>query len=221
MRRWKVSLLLVLTVLASLAPTLAATAARAPRPLVSATEQAPCAFTSRLEVRLVGDAAVRGMDSRGWLADQPATAECSGPQGAAASTSFGSKTFLPSSPSYSRTDSNSSFSAQTTFTAGYPTAFGFTVNPLLASFASGPVTRAYASRAPANCTYNKPGVSVYYPFHWSCPGQTTGRGYTFTGQWSFPILVSGTRGTATISWQFNYIIYLRITKGLGGALARL
>ena len=124
---------------------------------------------------------------------------------------FGTKIFLPSSPFYSRSDQNSPFCAQVTYSSNLPVAFGFQVSPAPRALASGPVTTAYAWRTPGNCTYDKRGVSVSYFFHWSCPTHSDGVEYNDWGNWAFPVKVSGATGTATINWQFNYVIYWRVT----------
>jgi hypothetical protein len=81
----------------------------------------------------------------------------------------------------------------------------------LAVIANGPVTTAYASRTPSNCTYSKSGVSVYCFFHWSCSSQSIEKSYRFDGRWVFPIKVGPNNGVATLDWQFNYIIFMSPT----------
>lgn len=131
---------------------------------------------------------------------------------AAASVTIGTKTFLPSKPTFTFRSAEADFDAQTNFlSSGYPTAFGYQINNVLTDIATGPTEIASVVRAPANCTYNKPGVSVVYLFHWSCSGQKTGTGYVLTGHWRFPVKFGTKPGHIDQYWTFNYIIYTRIT----------
>ena len=179
---------------------------------VSAPEK--CLFTETVVIELDAQPGVkRGFDGVvGTLQDRPSRKQVQCSSDPTAATAFGSKTFLPSSPWYNYTDSNSQFTAQTTFTsAGYPTAFGFKLSGALVAISTGPMITANSYKGPGNCTYNKPGVDPSYFFHWSCPNKSLGTSYPAYGTWRFPINVSGYTGTATVQWNFNYVIYTRIT----------
>ncbi len=159
-----------------------------------------------------------GPQSRGYLCDDgSAVASVQDSQqvaaGAApaASVVLGTKTFLPSKPTFAFRSDEADFNAQTNFlSSGYPTAFSYQINNVLTGIATGPTEIASVVRAPANCTYNKPGVSVVYLFHWSCSGQKTGTGYVLTGHWRFPVKFGTKPGHIDMYWTFNYIIYTRI-----------
>jgi hypothetical protein len=172
---------------------------------------ATCAFASSLAVLLDGESTPRGFDpATGHLTSAPKPSAGTCEAAATPDDDFGTKTFISSAPSYSKTDANSTFNAQTNFVPGLPTAFSFQVSPALVAVATGAVSAATAARTPSNCSYNKPGVPVDYFFHWSCSKQTADVDYRFDGTWTFPISVGGQSGTATIRWKFDYIIRTRI-----------
>lgn len=191
----------------------------APSPALADPRQGPgvtveelskqCAFVSQVEIL------TPGKEWRGYDPETMSVLDLPAPIGSGGGTdllaSFPSKTFTSSSPWYNATDANSSFTAQATFTAGIPIAFGFKISPALQAIAAGPTTTALATRTPPNCSYSKPGVSVSYLFHWSCRSHTPETSYRINGTWQFPV---ANRGTARVTWVFNYIIYTRI--GLGG-----
>lgn len=189
------------------------------RQQASRAGSAACAFVADVSVVMDGQTRAIGIDPvTGRLtANSSASADDCGSVTEAGSHSpstpqddFGSKTFTSQAPTYTKTDANSTFNAQTNFVAGLPTAFGFKVSPALVAAAISPVTTATATRTPPNCTYNKPGVEVAYPFHWSCSRQSAEVAYHFAGKWVFRVEIGGQTGTATINWKFDYIIYTRV-----------
>lgn len=191
-----------------------------------------CAYSTRT-VAVLDDAPTtpRGYDaasrslttsgpvSRGYQCDEALTTQSINASSAetpgavaAASVTIGTKTFLPSSPTFTFRSAEADFDAQTNFlSSGYPAAFGYQINNVLTDIATGPTEIASVVRAPANCTYNKPGVSVVYLFHWSRSGQKTGTGYVLTGHWRFPVEVWNKARSHRPVLDFHYIIYTRIT----------
>ncbi|GAB3926203.1 hypothetical protein GCM10029976_020530 [Kribbella albertanoniae] len=179
------------------------------------TDPTTCAYVAEVSVVMDGQTEAKGFDSsRGDLTPEPSRTtdgcEAADQGGHAPQDDFGSKVFTSKAPTYHKSDTNSTFDAQTNFVAGLPTAFGFKVSQALIKVAISPVSVANATRTPPNCSYNKPGVSVDYLFHWSCSKQEAEVDYRFTGKWVFRVNIGGQTGTATISWKFDYIIYTRI-----------
>jgi hypothetical protein len=199
---WKQTLagasICAMAIMATAVPSAASVANTAPEPQTFAEVSSDCALATK--VTIVMDSSpkrAQGFDSATRrLTNAPVIngSDCRSRQGkdiTTAAVAFGSKTFTPTAPSYARRDTNSYFTAQTTFKTGYPTAFSFSLSSALVLAANGTVTTASAVRSPVNCSYNKPGVAVSYLFHWSCSGQSTGTSYKFTGAWKFPIKLGG------------------------------
>lgn len=168
-------------------------------------------MSSTVSVKFDGDPATHGLASNGTTvlkSPKMVSAPCGGTSGLTTqSSSPFVDTFTPGAPSYSGSDANVDIYAQVSYgSASLPVAFAATPSTALKSVATGNVLVAAAVRSPGTCTYSKPAVSVYYPFHWSCPTHSTSVTYVETGQFVFRVNIGGNTGTATIDWTLRYAI---------------
>ena len=184
------------------------------RAIASVVKSKDCAYVQATVITLDGDDATYTLNDQGALVEsspEVATEGCVEEASPAdpdlittQAVAIGNKDFTYASPGFTATDGNGTFVAQSN-TVTRTLQWGYNVSGPLRVIATG-TAAASVVRVPADCTYNKVGVSAAYAFHGSCPTHTWGTPYKLNGVITFPIQVAGNPGTATIDWVFNYRI---------------
>jgi len=172
---------------------------------------------SVLELTIDGQPGIYSLDDDGSLvqgADIQAS-DCKEPVEAAAAkgteataavapTPLGTKIFTVQSPTYSKSDTQGSFTGQFTPGQAHKVAFSYRISAALQAIISGSVYESVTRTPGKGSCYDIHGpVAKNYLFHWSC-GNKLDKKYVLDGSLSFPVNVGGNPGTGQILWRFNY-----------------
>lgn len=176
----------------------------------NAPDRATCKESSSLTIRFDDETTAHTLDARGRVIPGPGLPritdcfrERSSP--AARTVKLGTWDFTPRKRSYSKSDSNSTFTAQSPVS---PATLAWSWRPSIGvrKIARGTTITATVERSPGNCFYSKPGVSLDYFFHSSCRNHAYYSTYKLRGHWTFRVSVNGQKGTAYLNWIFQYAI---------------
>jgi len=187
-----------------------------------------CTATSTLSITLDDEPGkVYSLDDNGNLVDGPLVqaSDCASPvvdggglvtAAAAAPVVLGSKTFTGASPTFSKTDTQGSFTAQYSYSSKTDAvAFGYQVSTALRALATGVATETVKRNADTGSCGDHHVVAVSYHFHWTCGSPRLNYQYYLIGDINFPIKApAGMVGKAEILWRFNY----KIGSGTGGGM---
>lgn len=194
---------LIVALLASTLPSGSATAASRPN-------GATCKQTTSITIRFDGDPQPYSLDTDGNAVLGPRAARterCTSGQVSpvARTVKLGTWDFTPRKRSFSKSDVNSTFTAQSPVS---PATIAWSWRPSLGvrKIARGSTIAATVERSPGNCFYSKPGVTLDYFFHSSCRNHAYYSTYKLRGHWTFRVSVNGRKGTANLNWIFQYAI---------------
>jgi hypothetical protein len=134
-----------------------------------ASEMRNCSIETSLTIRYDG-----GTET----SERSAPQECTTISQRADTGDYGTYTFTTSNPSFLTRDNNGSFSAQVTYNASRPVAFGFVIAEHLDALAAGPVTAnvdEFVNNTQfTGCNFGKV-QPISYSWHWSCPSHVLTR----------------------------------------------
>ncbi|MCP3804286.1 hypothetical protein NLX83_33960 [Allokutzneria sp. A3M-2-11 16] len=116
-------------------------------------------------------------------------------------------TFASPSPSYKRTDSNGTFTAQVsarwTSSSAVTVPWAFTVAPQVRAIAAGRMT-CKAGHMQLPYTDHHRNIAVTYTWHSSVPKNARNKNYDLWGHCAFPVKVGGKTGMANLRFTFAY-----------------